>query len=182
MTSLRVGWIPVAAAFSGSARTAQGSLLWVESDQTKYCTEVLKRPISLKFYRNFTSVSRQRNHHQQKSGYEQLQRPATQTNCVSSTSTNRSRPEGWGKALQNKDLAAYHSGSTSTSMDPRGGTKKPYSLKMQFAKNTGTTYDEKSDEGVPSRRSISALGNRGITTRTSAVVPAFSQTRLKKLT
>src|SRR5215472_8272811 len=31
-------------------------LLWVESDQTKYCTEVLKRPISLKFYRNFTSV------------------------------------------------------------------------------------------------------------------------------
>ena len=40
----------------------------------KYCTKVLKGPISLKFYRNFTSVSRQRNHHQQKSGYELLLR------------------------------------------------------------------------------------------------------------
>src|SRR5215469_13863141 len=40
----------------GPRSLSQGSLLWVESDQTKYCTEVLKRPISLKFYRNFTSV------------------------------------------------------------------------------------------------------------------------------
>src|SRR5215469_7133912 len=30
---------------------------------------------------------RQRNHHQQESGYEQLQRPGTHTNCVSSTKT-----------------------------------------------------------------------------------------------
>ena len=60
--------------------------MWAESDQTKYSTEVLKRPISLKFYKNyknFTSVVRQRNYHQQKSGYE-LQRPETQTDCVSS--------------------------------------------------------------------------------------------------
>jgi hypothetical protein len=47
-------------------------------DQPKYCTEVLKRPISLKFYRNFTPVIRQRHHHQQKSGCKQLQRPGTQ--------------------------------------------------------------------------------------------------------
>src|SRR6516225_10468855 len=40
----------------GPRSLSQGSLLWVESDQTKYRTEVPKRPISLKFYRNFTSV------------------------------------------------------------------------------------------------------------------------------
>jgi len=84
LTSLRVGWIPVAAAFSGSAsptvdeqlsfcpfrvtnkkpkseKNSTRITIMVESDQTKYCTEGLKRPISLKFYRNFTSVTRQRN-------------------------------------------------------------------------------------------------------------------------
>src|SRR5215469_11053505 len=71
----------------GPRSLSQGSLLWVESDQTKYCTEVLKRPISLKFYRNFTSVIDNAIITRQKSGYEQLQRPGTQTNCVSSTKT-----------------------------------------------------------------------------------------------
>jgi hypothetical protein len=44
------------------------------------------------------------------------------------------------------------------------------------------TFIERSYEGAVSRRSISGLGNRGITNRTNAVVPAFSQTSLRKLT